>query len=336
VKKLVVNGSTADSDALSVSRLRVGYANSPDVVADISLTVPRGSRLGITGESGCGKSTLGLALLRLLPVPGVIRSGTISIAGHAVTGMPERGLRAIRGRDASLIYQDASASLDPVKRIGAQLAEAISAHAKPRGDYSSQVAAALESVNIGAERARSYPHELSGGMRQRVAIAMALMNRPALVIADEPTTALDVTTQASVLGLLDRRVDETGCALVLITHDLNVIADRCQVTAVMYAGKFVEIGPTAQVLGRPQHPYTRALVSCSRALATGTRRRLPTLSGTASYDAGPGCVYAGRCDIRRDDPACTQTPPLLRSTPYDGSAASTHQAACHHLGELVE
>ncbi|MEQ6898788.1 ABC transporter ATP-binding protein [Microbacterium sp. KR10-403] len=264
--------------ALRLQDVSIGYSHFADAVSSISFTLERGRRVGIIGESGCGKSTLGLAIMGLLPWNGEVRAGNILIDGADMVTMRERERRRLRGNRVGLIYQDASSSLDPLKRVGTQIAEAITAHAPKTKQINDRVAHALDDVGLAAANAQNYPHELSGGMRQRVAIAIALVNDPVLVIADEPTTALDVTTQAHVLDLLEARVTERDAALLLITHDLGVVADRCELTGVMYRGRLVEWGDTSRVLTDPEHPYTRALVECSHAVIDSDADRLPTMT----------------------------------------------------------
>ncbi|GAA2799737.1 ABC transporter ATP-binding protein [Kribbella solani] len=277
----------ASDKVLAVSGLGIAYGRGPDTVSGFDLDILPGDRVGIIGESGSGKSTVALGMFGLLPPPGRITKGTVEVHGVDVATMTPRGRRQIHGRTIGLIYQDASTSLDPLKRVGSQVAEAIRAHQDVRGKaLTRMVAAALEGVNLLERHARSYPHELSGGMRQRAAIAIALVNNPDLVIADEPTSALDVTTQATVLKLLDERVTTQGCALVLVTHDLGVVADHCDLTIVMHQGRAVERGDTDAVLTKPRHRYTQSLVDCYAALDDNDLERLPTdLLATAEDSA---------------------------------------------------
>jgi oligopeptide/dipeptide ABC transporter ATP-binding protein len=312
--------------ALEVRGLSVGYGG-PDVVRSVDLVIHKGERVGLIGETGSGKSTLGLAILRLLASNGRITGGSVLLGGRDLVTLSPRELRRVRGREIALIYQDAAASLDPVKTIGAQLEEAACAHGGVDAKTArAGVLTALESVGIPTDRARSHPHELSGGMRQRVSIAMALVHQPTLVIADEPTTALDVTTQAQVLALLNERVTMTGAALMLITHDLGVVAGHCDTTVVLYGGRVVEHGPTDAVLSAPRHPYTEALVRSERALRDPGVDRLPVIPGAPPLpgEHAVGCPFAPRCPRRNGDPRCEQATPMLSAAGLD------RQVACHH------
>ena len=274
---------------LTVADLCVGYGATQDTVSRFNLTVAPGERVGIIGESGSGKSTVALGIFGLLPEPGRVTAGTVHLSGVELTTLSSSARRRVHGKGIGLIYQDASTSLDPLKRIGTQLTEAVRAHRRVgRREMNGLVCGALESVGLLSRHAKSYPHELSGGMRQRVAIAIALVNNPSVVIADEPTTALDVTTQANVLRVLDERVLTQGCALVLVTHDLGVVSDHCDTTVVMHAGQTVESGSTKEVLTSPSHRYTQALVECHNALDDRELRRLPALKPATFASTGAG------------------------------------------------
>jgi peptide/nickel transport system ATP-binding protein len=247
---------------LEVRDLTVSYPSRAGVVPavrGVDLTLDAGETLGLAGESGCGKSTMAAAVLRLLP-PGTKTSGSVLLEGEDVLGMRPGRLRAVRWTEAAIVFQGAMHALNPVRRVGDQIAEAIRLHDKVSDrQAATRVGELLEQVGLPARRAPSYPHELSGGQRQRVMIAMALACSPRLLIADEPTTALDVMVQAQVLALLEELGRELGLALLLITHDLSVLAATCERIAVMYAGRIVEEGPAATVFEAPAHPYTRAL-----------------------------------------------------------------------------
>ena len=269
-------------------------------VGGVSFAVRPGECLGIIGESGSGKSVTALSLLGLVASPpGVITGGAVRIDGEDTLSMNAESLRHVRGNRVAYIFQDPLSTLHPLIRIGDQLVEAIRAH-RPLShkDAWDHAVSLLEQVRIpnAAARARAYPHELSGGMRQRVGIAMALVNDPDLVVADEPTTALDVTVQAQVLALLDELRREKNLALIFITHDFGVVAQLCDRVAVMYAGRIVEHGPTGEVLADPRHPYTRRLIACVPELGGG-KRRLEAIPGLPpAVNALPeGCAFAPRC-----------------------------------------
>jgi oligopeptide/dipeptide ABC transporter ATP-binding protein len=288
---------------LSVENLSVSFRTDSGVVPvveDVSFALRAGRTLGLVGESGCGKSVTAQTLMRLLPMPPTqIDAGRVLLDGEDLAHAPEARLRELRGERLAMIFQEPMTSLNPVFTVGAQIGEALRLHRKvSRAEASAQAVAALTEVGIGAPERRlgQYPHELSGGLRQRVMIAMALICRPAILIADEPTTALDVTVQAQILDLLKRLQKELGLAMLLITHDLDVVEEMCEEVAVMYAGRIVETGRTGEVLGRPRHPYTYALLNASpRKAARGNR--LATIAGTVPPPGarGGGCSFAGRC-----------------------------------------
>ncbi len=297
---------------LEVSDLRTEFQVGRRVykaVGGVSFQVRPGECLGVIGESGSGKSVTALSLLGLVASPpGVITGGAVVFDGADTLAMAPEALRRLRGGRVAYIFQDPLATLHPLTRIGDQLVEAVRAH-RPLQRQAAWAHAVelLERVRIpnAAQRAKAFPHELSGGMRQRVAIAMALANDPDLIIADEPTTALDVTVQAQVLALLDELRRERGLALVFITHDFGVVAQLCDRVAVMYAGKIVETGPTGEVLERPCHPYTSRLIACVPELGAG-QRQLEAIPGLPPpVDALPsGCAFAPRC--AKADAACRQ------------------------------
>jgi peptide/nickel transport system ATP-binding protein len=275
-------------------------------VRGVTLSVDRGEVLGIAGESGCGKSTLAATVLRLLPDSARV-GGEILLDGSDVLTMSWGKLRAARWSDAAIVFQGALHSLNPVQSIGKQLAEPIRLH-KSAPDPAARVRELLEQVGLPASRASAYPHELSGGQRQRVMIAMALACGPDLVIADEPTTALDVMVQAQVLDLLTGLVRELGMGMVLISHDLGVLGTTCDRIAVMYAGRIVEIGPGLQVFDDPLHPYTRALASAFPRVGDPAARYAPVgLPGDPPYpgDLPGGCDFHPRCPVVMD--ACASS-----------------------------
>jgi ABC-type dipeptide/oligopeptide/nickel transport system ATPase component len=232
-------------------------------VDDVSFSIARGETLGLVGESGSGKSVTAFSILRLLQPPGRIAGGRVLFEGRDLLALPEREMRAVRGAGISLIFQEPMTALNPVMTIGAQIAEALTVHGKGRAEARARAIELLEAVRIpdASRRVRDYPHQLSGGMRQRVMIAIALACHPPLVMADEPTTALDVTIQAQVLDLLRELKARYNLALLLITHDFGVIAEMADRVAVMYKGRLVEEGPVRQILRQPSHEYTRTLLA---------------------------------------------------------------------------
>jgi ABC-type dipeptide/oligopeptide/nickel transport system ATPase component len=265
---------------LDVQHLAVTFdaAGTTRVVDDVSLTIAPGETLGLVGESGSGKSVTAFSILRLLQPPGRVVGGRIIFEGRDLLTVPERDMRAVRGARISLIFQEPMTALNPVMRVGDQIAEALTAHGKAsRTEAPARAVELLAAVRIGdpSRRVRDYPHQLSGGMRQRVMIAIALACRPPLVIADEPTTALDVTIQAQMLDLIRQLQAELGVALLLITHDFGVVAEMADRVAVMRAGRIVEDGPVRQILRAPSHEYTRQLLAAvpgMRAAATERTR----------------------------------------------------------------
>jgi ABC-type dipeptide/oligopeptide/nickel transport system ATPase component len=275
-----------DGLVLSVRALEVEYTNGAErfrALRGVSFDVARGQKLAVVGESGCGKSTLALALLRLVESSGRIVGGDIAINGRSILGLRDRELERLRGREAAIVFQDPSAALDPVKRVGRQVMEVLETHNPDlsNAELRRRATEVLESTEIpaAAKRFDAYPHELSGGLRQRVVIAIAVANAPSLLIADEPTSALDVTTQAQIMDMLDRLVRERRIAVTLLTHNLGVVAEFCDSVAVMYAGRIVEHSDVDSVFRSPAHPYTEALLRCIPRPRITAYEPLPSLPG---------------------------------------------------------
>ncbi len=286
-------------------------------VDGVSFRLDRGEVLGVVGESGSGKSVMGLSLLGLIDSPGRVVGGSIRFDGQELAGAPEPLLRKIRGRRIAMIFQDPLMALNPVLRIETTLVETLKAHfAIGTAEARERALQALADVGIASpvERIRGYPHELSGGMRQRVAIAAALLPGPEVIIADEPTTALDVTIQAQILHLLQKLVIDRGLALILISHDLSVVASLADRVAVMYAGRIVETGPIDRLLAAPAHPYTRGLIGSVPAMSP-PGQPLPQIRGAppSPLERPAGCAFAPRCERAR--PACQDMPELAPLEP---------------------
>ena len=313
--------------ALEVVDLALSFATERGplrVLDGISFALPAGRTVALVGESGCGKSATSLAIIGLLP-PGATTSGAVRLAGREIAELPPEERRRLRGRELAMVFQEPMTSLNPAFTAGEQVAEALRLHQDlDRAAAMARAVEMLEAVRIpeAARRARQYPHQLSGGMRQRVMIAMALACRPRVLIADEPTTALDVTVQAQILALLDELRNTTGTAVLLITHDLGVVADHADEVVVMYAGRVAESGPAARVLAVPQHPYTVGLLGAAPRLDGPRGARLATVEGAVPDLAAPpeGCRFKTRCPFRVA--VCDTAPPL-----YD--VGPGHRSACH-------
>ena len=314
--------------ALEVEGLAVQFAIGRAVVravSDVSFSVAAGETVAIVGESGSGKTVTALAIMGLIDRPGSITHGDIRLAGRSLVGLPESAYRELRGRELAMVFQDPMTALNPVMRVGDQVAEAVAVHrgAASRGAARGQAVELLERVGItpAAARAREYPHQLSGGMRQRVMVAMALANGPQVLIADEPTTALDVTTQAQILELLGDLQREMGLALVIVTHDLGVVAGLADRVVVMYAGRVVEEGPVDAVYRASGHPYTRGLLA-SVPRREHARGELLAITGTPPDPARlpSGCAFHPRCALAEDQ--CRGDVPELQVLSPD------HRAAC--------
>jgi len=313
---------------LRVRRLRTWFrtdAGTVRAVDGMDLDVERGRTTCLVGESGCGKSVAGLSIVGLIDPPGFVVEGShIGFQGRELVGLPDRELDTIRGELIGMVFQEPMSALNPVQTVGDQIGEGLRLH---RG-WSKKAARRravelLDHVGIPdpGRRAGAYPHQLSGGMRQRVVIAMAIACEPQLLIADEPTTALDVTVQAQILELLDRIKDESGMAILHITHDLGVVAQVADHVAVAYGGRVVEEGPPGAVLSNPQHPYTEALLQSMPVLGMSKERRLRVIRGMVPGDSAwpEGCRFAPRCDYGHD--RCTTYPEMM-------SVGYEHRAAC--------
>lgn len=288
-------------------------------VNGVSLTVKRGEILGVVGESGCGKTMTGMSILRLLPNGGVIAEGSIKVNGKNVVTMGKRDLQNVRGNDVAVVFQDPMTSLNPVMRIGHQISEAVLAHKKVSPEQARQRALeVLELVGVPRpqERLKSYPHQLSGGLRQRVVIAIALACQPTLLIADEPTTALDVTIQAQILALLEKLRRDEKMGILLITHDMGVIAGHADRVIVMYAGQVVEDATTDELFSAPHHPYTEALLQSIPRLDQKQDEALYSIPGIPPDLSRPmdGCRFAPRCRYATDD--CRAAMPALTAGPH--------------------
>jgi oligopeptide/dipeptide ABC transporter ATP-binding protein len=305
-------------------------------VRDLSFNIAAGEVLGLVGESGSGKSVASLALMRLLP-PQARATGEIFLSNNGNLGvnllsLPDENMRSLRGSRIAMIFQEPMTALNPVMRVGDQIAEAVLAHSNvSKKDAWSRAVIAMNEVAISdaEHRARDYPYQLSGGMRQRVMIAMAIVNRPQLLIADEPTTALDVTIQAQILELLAELRSKFGLTMLFISHDLAVVSKVADRVAVMYAGSLVEMGSKREIFQAPAHPYTRGLLNAVPTLETDRARPLETIEGTvpAMYAVPAGCPFDPRCGFRVA--ACAQAlPPLLEVTPG-------HWARCPVVNEAT-
>jgi oligopeptide transport system ATP-binding protein len=313
---------------LSVEDLRVEFwtqRGTVHAVNGISFDIAPGETLGIVGESGCGKSVTSLALMGILPRAGRITGGTAMFGDRDLFRLSDRELRRIRGRDIAMIFQDPMTSLNPVLTIGRQIREALQAHFDlGKGEANRRVSDLLDQVGIPSAgiRLKDYPHQFSGGMRQRAMIAMALACEPKVLIADEPTTALDVTIQAQILDLLKRLVEDRETALILITHDLGVVAGMCERVNVMYAGMFMETGSAEQLFGRPRHPYTLGLLQSVPRLDAERKTKLQPIEGAPRDMLRPpqACPFQPRCRFEVEQ-SSLEVPPLRELEPG-------HMVAC--------
>jgi oligopeptide/dipeptide ABC transporter ATP-binding protein len=322
--------SDGGASILEVERLRVGFRTEAGLVRaveDVSLSLRSGEVLALVGESGSGKSVTAMTLLGLTRSPNTDIEGRVLLRGHDLVAAPEAELRRVRGDEIAMVFQDPMSALNPVHRVGAQVAEQIRAHRSvSRGEAADRAVALLGRVGLPAprERARSFPHELSGGMRQRVMIAMALSCDPAVLVADEPTTALDVTLQAQILGELRALRSASGTAMLLVTHDLGVVAEVADRVAVMYAGRIVETGTVEQIFYDPQHPYTWGLLGSIARVDRPRARRLPSIPGVPPAATGrpEGCHFRPRCPHEFGD--CLRVPGLEARVPQ----ADGHRDRC--------
>ncbi len=315
---------------LEVDNLEVSFGKH-QALRGVSFTLEKGERLGIVGESGAGKSMAAFAVINLISEPGRISGGSVRFDGRDLATLPPEELRKVRGDRIAMIFQDPMMTLNPVLTIGTQMVETLQAHREISFAEARRIAIEkLDLVAVPSAEARfdSYPHELSGGLRQRVVIAISLLCDPEIIIADEPTTALDVTIQAEIMALLIRLCEDTGMGMILITHDLAVVSESCQRLAVMYAGKVIEEGAVNAILQAPQHPYTRGLINAlpqmnSRGgLLTQIRGTMPGIS-----ELPEGCAFHPRCDFA--NAACKTAIPELRPL-------GAQNVACIHAGALKE
>lgn len=300
---------------------------SPLTVVDrVSFTIDQGEILGLVGESGCGKSMTALSIIQLLPQPHVkLTGGQILFDNQDLSQLSPKQLTALRGNDIAIIFQDPMTALNPVHTIGKQIMEVIAIHEKTTPEQCEQRAIQLLTkvgINNPEQRLHDHPHKFSGGMRQRVMIAIALACKPKLLIADEPTTALDVTIQAEIIALIRELQNEYGMAVLFITHDLSLVAQNCDRVAVMYAGKIIETAPSSSLFSNPKHPYTRGLMAALPRRNIPRKSRISAMAGQVpqAHEFGPGCRFANRCDYATEK--CQQQPPL------------EHGVACWHWEQV--
>jgi oligopeptide/dipeptide ABC transporter ATP-binding protein len=319
------------TNVLEVRNLKTHFFTDHGIIKavdDVSFSVAKGKTLGLVGESGCGKSVTAMSVARLVGRPGRIVGGEVLLNGRDLIALTDDAMRRVRGSQISMIFQEPMTALNPVLEVGFQIAEAVQVHEKiSNREAWDRAVEAMRNVAIPdpEKRAHDHPHHLSGGMRQRIMIAMALVCRPALVIADEPTTALDVTIQAQILELLDSLRERYDLSIILISHDLGVIADMAENVAVMYAGKIVEAGPAMDVFYNAKHPYTQGLLrSVPRLGASNRKNRLETIEGMVPnlLDLPRGCAFAPRCGKRTDE--CTASAIALESV------SERHEVRCIH------
>lgn len=314
---------------LSIKDLSIQYVTRDTgtvyAVNDVSFDIKKGETLGLIGETGAGKTTIALGILKLLPKPqGRLSSGTIEFEGKVLNDLKDKDMRKIRGEKISMIFQDPMTALNPIDSVGEQICEMILLHNKvSKKEAVNKACEMLELVGIPAERYKEYPHEFSGGMKQRVVIAMALACSPELLIADEPTTALDVTIQAQVLDMINKLKKDFGTSMLLITHDLGVVAEMCNKVAILYAGEIVETGTVKHIFKDAKHPYTNGLFASLPSL-TSDSRRLKPIPGLMPDPSKleKGCKFHPRCEYVME--ICKETPPELLQISEDG-----HMVRCH-------
>jgi peptide/nickel transport system ATP-binding protein len=325
---------------LEVEKLQTHFGTPDGVVRAVeglSFHIEGGETVAIVGESGCGKSVTSMSILRLIAEPPGKIKGSIKFEGRDLLTVPEAEMRQIRGNSISMIFQEPMTSLNPVMTVGRQIGETVQLHQGMNSRKAEEKAIemlTLVGIPAPARRVREYPHQLSGGMRQRVMIAMALACNPKLLIADEPTTALDVTIQAQILDLMRDLKTRLGSAIMLITHDLGVVAEMAQRVVVMYAGRKVEEAPVSEIFARPMHPYTRGLIGAvpllGSSLKEGGRGKLAEIPGLVPSLRKPivGCAFAGRCAMATD--FCRRVAPAIELK------AAAHSVACHYAGQQME
>ncbi|QJT09668.1 ABC transporter ATP-binding protein [Oceanidesulfovibrio marinus] len=329
-----MTAATQNTPLLEVKNLTVSFAFRGlefDAVRDVSFSLGRGDRLGLVGESGAGKSVTGFSIINLISKPGFIREGQVLFEGNDLTKLSDSAMRGIRGNRISMIFQDPMMTLNPVLTIGTQMVETLQAHRNISKKEAEAIALEkLRQVYIPSpeKRLAQYPHEFSGGMRQRIVIAIALLSDPALIIADEPTTALDVTIQAEIMELLLDLCEKFHMSLILITHDLAVVSQVTKRIAVMYAGRIVETGETERIVSEPAHPYTRGLLAALPGVGGARRSRLSQIPGLmpSIKNMPEGCAFHPRCSDCSE--VCGASIPLLSPAPHGGYFACHMEQPC--------
>jgi len=327
--------ASATDPLLDIRGLSLDFASPAGPVhalRDIELTVPRGRIVGVVGESGCGKSTLASTIIRLLAANARIVSGEILFEGEDLAKASEHRMRELRGAKMSMIFQDPMTALNPIRAIGEQMIDIQHRMSGSTADKRRRARDMLATVGIPDpdNRLTAYPHQFSGGMRQRICIAMALLVEPSLILADEPTTALDATLEVQIVDLLKKLQRETGCSIVFVSHHLGTVTELCDDVVVMYAGEVVEAGEVREIFHNPSHPYTQALLRCDPGRIREPTRQLPTIPGDIPdlSDLPPGCIFQNRCPQAHDRCA--------REAPGRHRVSDTHAATCHLLDQTEE